>query len=65
MAGVSTESFVPAHVGIIMDGNGRWAKSRGLPRTEGHREGLKTAKKIVQAAEALGIKYLSDRKSVV
>jgi undecaprenyl diphosphate synthase len=59
MAGVSTESFVPAHVGIIMDGNGRWAKSRGLPRTEGHREGLKTAKKIVQAAEALGIKYLS------
>jgi undecaprenyl diphosphate synthase len=59
MAGVSNESFLPAHVGIIMDGNGRWAKSRGLPRTEGHREGLKTAKAIVQAAEALGIKYLS------
>jgi undecaprenyl diphosphate synthase len=59
MAGVLKESIVPAHVGIIMDGNGRWAKSRGLPRTEGHREGLTTAKKIVQAAEALGIKYLS------
>jgi undecaprenyl diphosphate synthase len=59
MAGVSKESVVPAHIGIIMDGNGRWAKSHGLPRTEGHREGLKTAKRIVQAAEALGIKYLS------
>jgi len=59
MAGVTDTSSVPAHVGIIMDGNGRWAKSRGLPRSEGHREGLKAAKKIVQAAEALGIKYLS------
>jgi undecaprenyl diphosphate synthase len=59
MAGVKNESSVPAHVGIIMDGNGRWAKSRGLPRTEGHREGLKVAKRIVQAAEDLGIKYLS------
>jgi undecaprenyl diphosphate synthase len=59
MAGASRESSVPAHVGIIMDGNGRWAKSRGLPRTEGHREGLKTAKRIVQAAEDLGVKYLS------
>jgi undecaprenyl diphosphate synthase len=59
MAGVTKESSVPSHVGIIMDGNGRWAKSRGLPRTEGHREGLKTAKRIVKAAEDLGIKYLS------
>jgi undecaprenyl diphosphate synthase len=59
MAGETEASNVPAHVGIIMDGNGRWAKSRGLPRTEGHREGLKTAKRIVQAAEDLGIKYLS------
>jgi undecaprenyl diphosphate synthase len=50
---------VPAHVGIIMDGNGRWAKSRNMPRTEGHREGLKTAKRIVKAAEDAGIRYLS------
>jgi undecaprenyl diphosphate synthase len=59
MAGESKASKVPVHVGIIMDGNGRWAKSRGLPRTEGHREGLKTAKRIVRAAEDFGIKYLS------
>ncbi len=50
---------VPAHAGIIMDGNGRWAKARGLPRTEGHREGLRVAKKIIRAAEDLGIRYLS------
>ncbi len=49
----------PAHAGIIMDGNGRWAKARGLPRTEGHREGLRVAKRIIRAAEDLGIRYLS------
>lgn len=49
----------PAHVAIIMDGNGRWAKARGLPRTEGHREGLKTAKKIVASASDAGIRFLS------
>ena len=36
----------PVHVGIIMDGNGRWAKMRGLPRTAGHKEGLEVAKKL-------------------
>ncbi len=50
---------VPAHIGIIMDGNGRWAQKRGQLRTQGHLEGLKTAKKIVQAASDLGIKYLT------
>jgi len=50
---------IPAHVGIIMDGNGRWAKSRGLVRTQGHLEGLKTAKRIVKAASDLGVKYLT------
>ena len=50
---------VPLHAGIIMDGNGRWAKARGLPRTEGHREGLRVAKRIIREAEALGIRYLS------
>lgn len=50
---------IPAHVGIIMDGNGRWAKSRGLPRTDGHKEGLKVAKRIVKAAEDQGVRFLS------
>ena len=42
-----------------MDGNGRWAKARGLPRTEGHREGTENAKRIVKAASELGIRYLT------
>jgi len=50
---------LPQHVAIIMDGNGRWAAKRGLPRTEGHRQGLTAAKRIVAAASALGIRYLS------
>ena len=49
----------PAHVGIIMDGNGRWAHERGLLRTQGHTEGLKAAKRIVKAASDLGVKYLT------
>ena len=52
-------SFVPVHVGIILDGNGRWAKQRGLVRTEGHTEGLKRAKEIARTASDLGIKYLT------
>ena len=50
---------VPEHVAVIMDGNGRWAKKRGLPRTAGHKEGLTSAKKIVAAAAKLGIKYVT------
>jgi len=50
---------VPVHVGIIMDGNGRWAQARGMPRSEGHREGLEVAKSIVLAAERFGVRYLS------
>ncbi len=50
---------LPLHVGIIMDGNGRWAVRRGLPRIEGHRKGAETTEKIVIAASNLGIKYLS------
>jgi undecaprenyl diphosphate synthase len=49
----------PDHLGIIMDGNGRWAKSRGLARTQGHLEGLKAAKRIVKAASDRGIAYLT------
>ncbi len=50
---------LPTHVGIIMDGNGRWARARGMLRTEGHRQGLEASKAIVLAAERFGIKYLS------
>jgi undecaprenyl diphosphate synthase len=49
----------PAHIAIIMDGNGRWATSRGLPRIAGHYEGVKTARAIVKAADAIGVKYLT------
>lgn len=52
-------SVLPAHVGIIMDGNGRWAKSRGLPRTAGHKEGLTAAKRVVAAAASVGLQYLT------
>lgn len=50
---------VPQHVAIILDGNGRWAKKRGLPRTMGHVEGCKTVEKIVEDAARLGIRYLT------
>lgn len=49
----------PRHVAIIMDGNGRWATKRGLSRTEGHKEGLNTAKKIVKFASDLNIDFIS------
>lgn len=50
---------IPQHVAIIMDGNGRWAKKRGQIRTFGHNEGAKTIKKIAEAADEIGIKYLT------
>ncbi len=50
---------LPVHVGIVMDGNGRWAKQKGMIRTKGHEEGLKKAKSIAKAASDLGIKYLT------
>ncbi len=50
---------MPQHVAIIMDGNGRWAKTRGLPRTAGHAEGVETVKRITTEATRLGIKYLT------
>ncbi|MCA1748633.1 MAG: isoprenyl transferase, partial [Sphingomonadales bacterium] len=49
----------PKHVGIIMDGNGRWAQRRGLPRIAGHREGVQAAQEIVRAAGELGIEVLT------
>ncbi len=50
---------VPQHIAIIMDGNGRWAKKRGLPRIAGHREGMKTVQKVVERAVELDIKVLT------
>ena len=50
---------LPRHVGIIMDGNGRWAKSRGLPRSAGHRAGAATLKKITEFASDMGIRYIT------
>lgn len=50
---------VPKHVGIIMDGNGRWAKKRGLPRAMGHRKGTKATHNIVEACGELGVSYLT------
>ena len=52
-------SRVPAHVAIILDGNGRWAKKRGLPRSVGHSEGCKTVEQTVRDAADLGIRYLT------
>ena len=50
---------LPVHIAIIMDGNGRWAGRRGLPRSVGHREGANTLKRDVKECDALGIKYLT------
>ena len=50
---------MPTHIAIIMDGNGRWAKSRFLPRTAGHKAGVETIRKIVKEADRLGIQYLT------
>ena len=52
-------SKIPEHIAIIMDGNGRWAKKRGLSRSYGHSEGAKTLRKIVAHCEKLGVKYLT------
>src|SRR5438067_9287547 len=50
---------LPRHVGIIMDGNGRWAEQRGLPRLEGHRRGSDSVRKVTRAARRLGLKALT------
>ena len=49
----------PTHIGIIMDGNGRWAEARSLPRTAGHRKGAETVKAVVEEAKKLEIEYLT------
>jgi undecaprenyl diphosphate synthase len=55
----SSALTIPTHVAIIMDGNGRWAAARGLPRVVGHREGVKAVRRTVEAALAQGVKFLT------
>jgi undecaprenyl diphosphate synthase len=59
MPAKATSSIVPEHVAIVMDGNGRWATQRGLPRTDGHRAGEEAVGRVVHAAVDLGIRYLT------
>jgi undecaprenyl diphosphate synthase len=58
-SGITLPEQLPQHVGFIMDGNGRWAKKRGLPRSFGHREGAKNFKKIVRYCKDIGLKNIS------
>jgi undecaprenyl diphosphate synthase len=53
------KSRLPSHVAIIMDGNGRWARKKGLPRVEGHRKGVEVIREIIKAADGLGVKFLT------
>lgn len=53
------KSKIPTHVAVIMDGNGRWAHQRGLPRSAGHKQGSEAARRVVRAAADLGVKYLT------
>jgi len=54
-----TGDNIPRHIAVIMDGNGRWAKSRGLPRIAGHHHGMKAVKRIAKAADRVGVKVLT------
>jgi undecaprenyl diphosphate synthase len=55
----NTEYKIPQHVAIIMDGNGRWAKKRGLPRTFGHAQGARVVEQILEDADHMGIRFLT------
>ncbi|MEJ8574633.1 isoprenyl transferase [Microbaculum marinum] len=59
LSGGSGSLVIPAHVAIIMDGNGRWAVRRGLPRAEGHRAGVEALRRTVRIAGELGVRYLT------
>ena len=56
---MTEERTIPRHIAIIMDGNGRWAKERGLPRREGHRAGAESVRECVEACKELGVEYLT------
>ena len=51
--------IIPLHIAVIMDGNGRWAKKRGLPRVMGHRAGMKSVREVIKSCRELGIRYLT------
>ncbi len=53
------QTKIPEHVAVIMDGNGRWAKSKGMPRVYGHREGVKRVREITEVCAKIGVKYLT------
>jgi len=55
----AAQANVPTHVAVVMDGNGRWAKQRHLPRVEGHRNGVESVRAIVRAAGEVGVKFLT------
>lgn len=59
ISAMSEQARRPRHLAIIMDGNGRWAKQRGLPRVEGHRAGAKTVRMVVEESRRLGIRHLT------
>ena len=56
---VSFDGPVPTHIGFIMDGNGRWAKARGLRRSEGHRQGVENLQRVLEACGEFGVKHVS------
>ncbi len=58
-SGAASQPVVPVHIAVIMDGNGRWAKARALPRHAGHRSGVKSVRKIVEVAAQRGVSYLT------
>jgi undecaprenyl diphosphate synthase len=59
MTGTSDPTSSPRHVAVIMDGNGRWAKARGLPRTAGHRKGIESVRTVIEGARDCGVEYLT------
>jgi undecaprenyl diphosphate synthase len=59
MAPANADLCIPKHIAVIMDGNGRWAKERGLPRTEGHRRGADSVEAITRACGELGVEFLT------
>jgi undecaprenyl diphosphate synthase len=56
---MNLQNDIPRHIAIIMDGNGRWAKTRGLPRVQGHRAGAESIREIIDAAKELGVEYVT------
>ncbi len=56
---MTNDQHIPSHIAIIMDGNGRWAKERGLPRREGHRAGAESVREMVETCRELGVKFLT------